>query len=197
MERTSKAAAAALAMLVCVPTLGTAGAADLDAYAAEGRGIAKRFMQNLGGALKAALEEQGPQGAITVCRMEEPEIRSALAADTGWQVGRTAIRFRDAANAPTGDELAIMQAFERRLAAGEDPAAVEAVRVVERDGAPWVHYMKAIPTGPLCTTCHGTDVDPDLLAEIRRQYPDDRAVGFEVGDLRGAFTFYAPLAEAD
>jgi hypothetical protein len=50
-----------------------------------------------------------------------------------------------------------------------------------------VGYVEPIYTKPLCTACHGSAVEPALLAHIRERYPEDRAVGFEEGDLRGLF----------
>ena len=48
--------------------------------------------------------------------------------------------------------------------------------------------MKAIPAGAVCLTCHGNDIDPELKAQIDAFYPEDRATGFKLGALRGAFT---------
>ena len=48
---------------------------------------------------------------------------------------------------------------------------------------------------PLCTTCHGTSVDPALLAHIRERYPEDRATGYSVGDFRGLFWVVATPAQ--
>ena len=47
--------------------------------------------------------------------------------------------------------------------------------------------MKAIPTGKLCTKCHGTELKPEVKAKLAEFYPDDKATGFNKGDLRGAF----------
>lgn len=47
-------------------------------------------------------------------------------------------------------------------------------------------YMKAIPTEPVCTVCHGRQLPPTLQQAIAAKYPADAATGFEVGDLRGA-----------
>ena len=44
------------------------------------------------------------------------------------------------------------------------------------------------PTALVCLTCHGADIEPDLKAEIDRIYPNDQAIGFTLGELRGAFT---------
>jgi hypothetical protein len=53
--------------------------------------------------------------------------------------------------------------------------------------------MKAIATEGVCLTCHGQDVDPKLKAEIDRMYPNDQAIGFEEGDIRGAVSITAAL----
>ncbi len=37
-----------------------------------------------------------------------------------------------------------------------------------------------------CFACHGPDVRQDVRAEIARYYPTDKAIGFRVGELRGA-----------
>jgi hypothetical protein len=39
----------------------------------------------------------------------------------------------------------------------------------------------------LCLTCHGSNLDADIAASIAERYPEDRATGFEAGDLRGVF----------
>jgi hypothetical protein len=49
-------------------------------------------------------------------------------------------------------------------------------------------YMRAIPTAPMCLSCHGTDIAPDVAAQIRAAYPGDRAMGFAAGEMRGAFS---------
>jgi hypothetical protein len=52
--------------------------------------------------------------------------------------------------------------------------------------------MRAIPTDALCLTCHGKTLAPDLAAAIARNYPGDQATGFELGQLRGAFSVTWP-----
>ncbi len=143
----------------------------------------------------AAMSEGGPENAIGVCNIRAPEIAAKLSEESGWQVGRTALRLRNPGNAPTPREREILRSFEAKLAEGVDPGTLEAVAKITRDGERLLHYMKAIPTAPVCTTCHGQNVDPGLLAKIREVYPKDEAIGFAPGELRGAFTFYKPLGK--
>ena len=79
-------------------------------------------------------------------------------------------------------------AAQPRAEAGEALAGMERVERVETDGGQLLRYMKAIPVGEVCLTCHGGKLDPSLAAEIARLYPTDRATGFAAGQLRGAFT---------
>jgi hypothetical protein len=48
-------------------------------------------------------------------------------------------------------------------------------------------YVEPILAQPLCLTCHGDAIAPALASRIEQLYPQDRAVGFQVGDLRGVF----------
>lgn len=48
--------------------------------------------------------------------------------------------------------------------------------------------MNPIPTSGLCLTCHGTDLVDEITNKVKLLYPNDQATGFDVGDIRRAFT---------
>lgn len=150
-------------------------------------------MTDLKQELMAAIQEGGPANAISVCGRAAPGISTQLSERSGWAVGRTALRVRNPRNAPSLQERAVLLRFKERAQAGEDLAGMEHTTVAGEGDGRYLHYMKAIPTAELCTTCHGSNVDPDLLRTIRTAYPQDAATGFEPGELRGAFTFVKPL----
>jgi len=56
-------------------------------------------------------------------------------------------------------------------------------------------YAEPIIVQPLCLTCHGDVQDPALLERIKADYPEDRATGFEAGELRGVFWIEYPVAD--
>ncbi len=132
----------------------------------------------LAAALRAALAE-GPQHAVEVCRLEAPAI-TARARSAGVVVGRTSDRLRNPANAPEDWMRPLLAEFRGR---DPEPGASRSVDLGPRGTG----YVEPIYVQPLCTTCHGSAVDPDLLRAIRAQYPEDRAVGYEVGEFRGLF----------
>ena len=54
-----------------------------------------------------------------------------------------------------------------------------------------IHYciLKfSIPIKEVCLNCHGQNIDKDVQAQISSKYPNDNAIGFKLGDIRGAFS---------
>jgi hypothetical protein len=182
----------ALAALFAFPLVAAAPPAP-EALAAQARGLAGNLTLSLQGELFAAMKGGGPANALSVCRTRAPEIARATAAGTPWRIGRTSLRARNPSNAPDAWEAGRLEEFRARLAAGEALAALESYEVVEVEGRPTFRYMKAIGVASPCLACHGSALKPDVAAKLKELYPDDRAVGFAVGQLRGAFTLSRPL----
>ena len=153
---------------------------------------ARAAAMDFGGALLAKLQEAmaagGAVNALGVCNMAAPAIAAEKSAARNMSIRRTSLRLRQPKNAPDAWELAQLQRFEERKAAGENPTAIEAGEYVELNGKKVFRYMKAIPTGPVCLNCHGGALTPEVSAKLKELYPDDKATGFKIGDLRGAFT---------
>lgn len=133
--------------------------------------------QNLKSALLAGLE-QGPEQAVSVCRDQAPAIARSLSVD-GVVVGRSSHRLRNPDNAPPAWVAPVIDAWLDEDA-GRDPVAIDL-----GDGRQG--YVEPIVMQPMCTTCHGKAIPPALAERIAAEYPEDRATGFEVGDLRGVY----------
>ena len=63
---------------------------------------------------------------------------------------------------------------------GDDYHGTIAARLYLEDGR--VGYVEPIRVIHLCVSCHGPNVEPELLAEVRSLYPDDEATGFLLGE---------------
>ena len=161
---------------------------DLAERSAAARAAAADFGATLLATLQKAMAEGGPVNAISVCNTAAPAIAGAKSAERKMSIRRTSLRLRQPKNAPDAWELAQLEKFEARKAAGEDPAKIEFGDYVELNGKKVFRYMKAIPTGPVCLACHGANLAPEVSARLAALYPDDKATGFKPGDLRGAFT---------
>lgn len=161
--------------------------------AAQSREVVRSFGAQLKGELMRAMKAGGPESAIAVCNSAAPAIAQQMGSEKGWVVGRTALRLRNPENAPDPWERKVLEDFLKQAEQGADLARLEHFEATEADGKRVFRYMKAIPTGKPCLTCHGDSVDAGLEAKIREFYPKDEAVGFALGDLRGAFTITQPL----
>ena len=156
-----------------------ASAAADDVYVGEANEAIRVLQAGLVEALTGGMKEGGPPSAIHVCRDEAQTITDGVARETGIEVGRTSHRLRNPINAPRPWAEALV-----REAAGMKTSEVEAHVV---DLGDRVGVLKPINTLGLCTNCHGA---PDAIEASVRQaladaYPEDDAVGFTVGDLRG------------
>ncbi|MGB1109915.1 MAG: Tll0287-like domain-containing protein [Gammaproteobacteria bacterium] len=168
-------------------------AADTEALAAEARGAMKALGGQLKERLQAAMKEGGPGKAITVCNTLALPIGRKVSLSAGMDVGRTSLKLRNPENAPDDWELAQLQNFEALKAKGEPVKKMEHYEIVEANGKKLFRYMKPIPTGRVCTTCHGENLNPTIAEKLDELYPEDKARGFNEGDIRGAFTISKPV----
>ena len=167
-------------------------AAQDDERLALSRDATAQLGQELTAALLSALGTDGPVEAIGVCSIEASPIAARLSGEAGARIGRTALRIRNPENAPDEAAREVMEAFARDLAA--DATAPPEHFETRPDGS--ARYMSAIVAQPLCVTCHGSEIAPEVAAAIAGHYPADQATGFAVGDLRGAFIVDWPAFES-
>lgn len=160
---------------------------------AEARGIAKQFGELLQPELQKGMKEGGPVNAINVCHSKAPQIAHDLSKSTGWNVNRVSLKPRGATATPDAWETQVMEKFNADLAAGVDVKTIEFSEVMSVDGQSTFRYMKAIPTGEVCLKCHGTDVAAPVKEAIHKLYPQDTALGYQMGEIRGALSFSKPL----
>lgn len=155
----------------------------------QARQAAGELGRTLRARLMEAVQQGGLTGAVAVCQIEAPALAAEQSRKHGAKVGRIGVRARNVANAPDPWEAAALDQLRAQLAAGVASAQAEYTEVVAApEGVRALRYAKAIVTEPLCLGCHGEALDPALQVELDRRYPQDTAVGFKAGELRGAFT---------
>ena len=157
------------------------------------KAVVKEFMGQLKGELQSAMKAGGPVNAISVCQEKAPEIAKNLSEKNGWKVARTSLKTRNPANAPDAWETSVLEKFEARKKSGESVKPMAYFQQVDTQNGKAFRFMKAIPTGKVCLACHGENIDPKVAAKLKETYPDDKATGYKLGDVRGAFTITQPL----
>jgi hypothetical protein len=160
------------------------------------RALADQLMNELKAELGKAMQQGGPVAAVAVCKSRAPEIAARLSASSGAEVGRTALRVRNPANAPDDLERAVMQGFASELSSASPGATEPPEATVETRSGRGIErrYLRAIVMQPVCLACHGATLAPEIATAIASEYPQDTATGFETGQLRGAVTVRWPAS---
>jgi hypothetical protein len=176
-------------ILAAASTAFAAGIAtpETDLLAGQAKASVAAFAGALKSELMSAMKAGGPVQAIDVCHSTAPAIAREISEQQGLQVSRVSQRNRNSENAPTGWQTAVLDDFQSRLEAGGDPDGMTWQEIADTGDGREFRFMKAITTQPLCLTCHGETVAPEVTQRLSELYPDDRATGFREGDLRGAF----------
>lgn len=189
----SRIAAVGLSVLACSLLSCTGSEPDpveVAAATARAEASAHSLTSALIGELTKALESGSAAEAVNVCAEVAQSITIRNGGEDGFAIRRTALRLRNAVNAPEDYERSVLE----RWSTEADPQ--DWAEVVESAGGSELRWMRPIRLMPTCTPCHGTpDVQilPETLGVIRNRYPDDQATGFAPGDLRGAISVRAPL----
>lgn len=147
---------------------------------AQGAAIIGELKRSLVGALTQAMG-QGVPAAIEVCHTEAPALAAALAKD-GVKVGRATRKPRNPGNAAAGWQADALAQFEQTQAAGTPLVGASFTRRLA-DGR--VAYGEPLVIQELCLSCHGAALAPEVQAALAARYPEDRATGYRVGELRG------------
>lgn len=145
-------------------------------WRARGAAAIGALKQGLMSELTRAIAERGAENAIDVCRVRAPEIARAVGTP-GIRVGRTSHRLRNPANAAPAWVAPLLDDWVAGRRTNE-PAVVDL-------GAGRGGYVEPLFAGEMCLTCHGESLAPALEAKLSALYPEDRAVGFRAGELRG------------
>lgn len=150
------------------------------------------FSSKLRAELQTAMQSGGPVAAIAVCNTKAPEIAQAVSAETQVQVSRVSLKNRNATQGQAADwQKVVLEDFDKRKAAGESPDKLVYADIVGSE----FRFMKAIPTEQVCLTCHGTAIKPEIADKLKTLYPEDKATGYQEGDLRGALVVVKNLAQ--
>lgn len=135
--------------------------------------------------LLAEIQAHGPVEAIKVCSEVAQETAAAYSTK-GLSVRRVSVKARNPEDLPDDYETAQLERFASLLQRGDLPSYV--AEVVGEGPARELRYLEPLTIHAVCLNCHGdpTSFDPGVRQILERRYPDDQAVGYLTGDLRGA-----------
>ena len=158
-----------------------------DAWLQRARAAADALFVRLLERLNTEYQQGGAERGVQVCAEVAQSLTRQIGREQGVQIRRVSLKNRNPRNAPDAWERQVLQRWERELEAGKEIGEVAEWRT-ERGGRVY-RYMRPIKIAmPLCLECHGTQIKPEVRRLIRERYPNDKATGYQLGDLRGAFS---------
>ena len=150
-----------------------------------GTAVTDEAFNSLSGHLGRSMQEGGVPFALTYCKEKAIPLTDSLSEHFGDQIRRASTKNRNPSNAATAAEQEILTLFDGRK---DSPGMEKFAPEVRRAEAGPVSFYRPIFALGKCMACHGRpgiELDSVNLAGIRELYPEDKAIGFQPGDLRG------------
>ena len=157
-------------------------AIDLTPYSTKGAEIAKTTQMQLGKNLKRTMKAKGPVAAVAFCNTKAMPLTAEMEQKYDAKIKRVSNKVRNEANKPNATESKIIEDYINALKNGKEIKPITKV-VGEK-----VHYYAPIKTGGVCLNCHGTTVAQPIDSILKIKYPNDKALGYAKGDLRGIWS---------
>lgn len=147
---------------------------------AEGEQVATAAQNHLMSQVKAALQKGGPDYAIPFCHGNAGPIMDSLSQAYHCTIQRVSDRNRNPDQHPqTAAEESLMMDYVNRQIVGDT--------VISQAGNA-VFYRPIVIGLETCLKCHGqpgTDIATSTLDKLHELYPEDRATGYQMNDVRG------------
>jgi hypothetical protein len=154
----------------------------------DARKVSNQLAEKVRGLLLQEIGKGGFSSAVRVCSELAQEMTLQFNAQTGHDVRRISLRYRNPQNVPDAYEQRKLEEFN--ILNQKKELSNEYSEIVEERGKKYLRYLRPLIVSPLCITCHGPkeNIPQEVKAILAERYPDDRATGFLVGDVRGAIT---------
>jgi len=152
------------------------------------RKTAVEFMKELKGILINQIQTNGVLRAVSVCSDTAQVLTNNFGLQKGVFVRRVSFKNRNENNYPDDFEKKILSKFELLKQNNELNDMTEHIEIVKEEEFTYLRYLKPILIQAECLNCHGSenDIMPEVKELMAQKYSKDKAVGYTIGDLRGA-----------
>jgi len=146
------------------------------------------FMKELKGILVEQIQAGGVVQAVSVCSDTAQLLTNEFGVERGVFIKRVSVKNRNKNNYPDDFEKRTLNRFELLKQNNELNNETEYYEIITEGDYKYLRYLKPILVQAECLNCHGnqTDMMPEVNNLIAQAYPQDKATGYKVGDLRGA-----------
>lgn len=159
-----------------------------------GLGYALATKATLGKNLMKAINEKGTVSALEFCNIEAMKLSDSMSVMNNAVIKRVSDKPRNPENKANVDELAYIDYFKKVIASGGE---VEPL-VKPKNGE--VNFYYPITTNTMCLQCHGKpkeQVKTETLSMLKKLYPTDKAIGYDVNEVRGIWAINFEDSKSD
>jgi hypothetical protein len=151
---------------------------------------AQDYMMGLKSVLVSNMQKGGPLKAVNVCSDTAQQMSVLYSETMKVDVKRASFMNRNENNVPDEFETKAIKMFEELMKDGNLTAESNLIESTEIDGKGVVKYAKPILIDAPCLNCHGSEsqISNEVIKVISEKYPNDKATGYKIGDLRGVIS---------
>lgn len=139
----------------------------------------------LGKNLMGSLQGKGLIEVLAFCNEEANVLTDSMSVVHNATIKRVSDKPRNVNNQANSKELAYIDIYKKQIERKQEPQPI-----VEELGD-LVHVYYPITTNSMCLQCHGkpeVDIEPKTLKSLANLYPYDKAIGYEVNQVRGIWS---------
>lgn len=155
---------------------------EFNAFFKKGKEVALAAKTVLGRNLMMAIQRDGTEYALHFCNERAIALTDSTGTELNAEIRRVSDKNRNDKNVANKRELAYIEAAKEAIQEGRQPKPQ-----VKSEGEFHVGYYPII-TNAMCLQCHGTpnkDINENTLNAISEHYPNDKAKGYGINELRG------------
>lgn len=156
-----------------------------------GSSIAGSTKKTLGKNLQQAIMNGGVENAISFCNLNAMPLVDSLSRRFDAKIRRVSLKPRNPEDAPTELEKKILEAYDYQW---QDSLELKA-NVQSIGEGRYLFTKPILIDNGLCLSCHGSAVNgmsQQTNEFIQSKYPQDQAIGYAMGDLRGMWSIEIP-----
>lgn len=137
--------------------------------------------------ISAQYAKGGFESAAEYCAMEAYPLTDSLAAEYKVFLKRVSLKPRNLSNAPSSVENGLLEAYEY---AHEQGLPLNTNVQFLRPGDTILYNKPIFIASELCLNCHGPEekLAEGVKALLTEKYPEDKATGYKMGELRGMWS---------
>lgn len=154
-------------------------------YEALGLKYALSTKAELGKNLMGTIQKKGTLEALKFCNEKAYPLTDSMSIVNHAKIKRVSDLPRNQKNQANTKELQYIESFKTVIANNEEPKPI----VEEMDDI--VKFYYPITTNSMCLQCHGqpsTDIESKTLKSLAELYPNDKAIGYNVNQVRGIWS---------